>query len=254
MKARRTWSLQRRLARQANDLLAACCVGICVFFSGGASAGLPGPKTIIQCPGSEELRYVPSFIGGTAGDWWSDGYLAGPRAPEITRCTDDGSIFWVSSAQVVGHVSHWPAEAASAPPAWTEAPAIRFLRADEFLTAIDHGLGDTSWRLIGLRQFIWHEANHANRGGESQRTKSGFPAGSAARANLEALVVLLDESDAEQLFIKAEALRELGRFDVALRLINSDRLKAPAFQARMLVVKQAILKRDARVLRIRTGH
>ncbi len=42
----------------------------------------------------------------------------------------------------------------------------------------------------------------------------------AARENLERLVALLDEGTAAEQYLKAEALRELGRFDEALALLS----------------------------------
>jgi hypothetical protein len=88
--------------------------------AGAASATTPGPTTIIQCPGSDEIRQAPSInSGNTFGAiFWTDGFMVAPmmpRFPAITRCTADGPIFWVSSATVVGSLPPWRGDAASAP-------------------------------------------------------------------------------------------------------------------------------------------
>ncbi|HEY0955178.1 MAG TPA: hypothetical protein VGE36_10500 [Roseateles sp.] len=235
----------------------ALAAGLLVSTAGQATT--PGPTTVIQCPGSEEIRVVHSInSGNTFGAvFWTDGYMVAPmlpRFPAITRCTADGPIFWVSSANRVGSIPPWGAEA-STPQAWRNAQAVRDLKGEEFLLAIAQGLGDTPDKLNYLRRQAWWEANHAHRprGDEAgPAAASDFAPGTAARANLEALAAAQDEAQPEQRLTKAEALRELGQFDEAARLLDDDRLKDARLQRWVALMQERIRLRDARVAKLKT--
>lgn len=247
-------TLPRRLFAHLLPALVTVCAS-------GALATTPGPTRLIQCPGSSEIRQVPSIgSGNTFGaNFWTDGYMVAPMLPQfpvITRCTDDGPIFWVSSAKVVGEIDRWRDNAASAPPpAWQAAPAVRELSGAETLQAIAQGLGDTPKKLSYLRRRAWWLANEAHRSASPPGQPvavSDFAAGSEARANLEALVASLDESNADQLLFKAEGLRQLARFDEAEQLLKSEKLDDPRMKSFVDMVRQRTLLRDARVAKVQT--
>ena len=240
--------------------LAVAAAGL--FCALSVPAMTPGPTRIIQCPGSDEIRQVPSIgSGNTFGaQFWTDGYMVAPMLPDfpaITRCTQDGPIFWIASAKVVGEISPWGGEAASAPPAWKRAESVRALRGDEFLEAIAQGLGDSDNKLSYLRRRAWWDANHARRPRVEPGppvAESDFAPGSAARANLEALVASMDESNPDQLLFKAEGLRQLARFGEAEKLLQSDKLTDPRMQAFVTAVKARTLLHDARVAKVKTDR
>lgn len=238
----------------------ALCLGAGLLGGLEASATTPGPTQVIQCPGSTEIRRLPSINSGNTfgATFWTDGYMVAPmlpRFPAITRCTADGPIFWVSSAKVVGSMPPWRDPAASEPRAWKDAPAVRELTGEEFQQAIAQGLGDTPQKLSYLRHRAWWAANQAHRpsaDGQAPTAASDFPPGSAARANLEALVAELDESDAEQLLTKIEALRELARFDEAEQLLKSDKLADARLKPWVALIGERVRLRDARVAKLKT--
>lgn len=238
---------------RARSLFTAALLGAVV-----ASATTPGPTSIIQCPGSDELRQVPSInSGNTFGAvFWTDGYMVAPmlpRFPVITRCTAAGPIFWVSTAKTVGSMPPWGAEA-DTPQAWRNAQTVRDLREEEFLLAIAQGLGDTPEKLNYLRRQAWWEANHAHRprgDAAPPAAASDFAPGTPARANLEALAAAQDEAQPEQRLTKAEALRELGQFDEAARLLDDDRLKDARLQRWVTMIRERIQLRDARVAKLK---
>lgn len=227
---------------------------------GGASAMTPGPTRFIQCPGSDEVRRVPSIgSGNTFGArFWTDGFMLAPMLPEfpaITRCSPDGPIFWVSSAKVMGETWPWRDDAASVPAGWRQAPVVRPLSGDELLQAVAQGLGDTPAKLAYLRRQAWWAANQARRSDDPESqvvASSDFAEGSPARANLEALVAACDETQADELLFKAEGLRELARFDEAEQLLKNDKLKEPRMQAFVETVRARTALRDARVARVKT--
>lgn len=226
---------------------------------GVASGMTPGPTLLIRCPGSDELRQVLTLgSGNTFGaKLWTDGYRFAPMLPEfpaITRCREDGPIFWVSSATQVGELSPWESSA-SAPKAWVEAPVVQHLSGEALLQAIAQGLGDTPERLAYLRLRAWWAANRGRHAAEvpgEPVTVSDFPAGSADRANLEALAGALDEQVPHQRLLKAEALRELARFEEAERLLNSTSLDDPQLRAFVTTIRQRTAVRDARVAPVKT--
>ncbi|HEY1129898.1 MAG TPA: hypothetical protein VGF12_10875 [Roseateles sp.] len=243
----------------ARLMLSALCLGAGLLGGLDASATTPGPTRVIQCPGSAELRQAPSINSGNTfgATFWTDGYMVAPMLPQfpaITRCTTDGPFFWVSSAQVVGRFQ--PGQRHPAPPqAWLDAPVVRALTGDEFLQAIAQGLGETADRLSHLRHRVWWEANHAHRRAtevQDPTSESDFPPGSATRANLEALLASLEESDPEQLLTKIEALRELARFDEADRLLASAALQDGPLQPWVRLIRERVRLRDARVTRLKT--
>jgi hypothetical protein len=236
------------------------CLGAELVAALQASAMTPGLTQIIQCPGSTEIRQVPSINSGNTfgATFWTDGYMVAPmlpRFPAITRCTAKGPFFWVSSAKVVGSIAPWLEVAASEPQAWKDAPAVRDLTGEEFLQAIAQGLGDSPEKLGYLRRRAWWAANQAHRqdsDGQAPTATSDFVQGSAARANLEALAAGLDETNAEELLTKIEALRELARFEEADKLLQSDKLSDERLKPWVLLIGDRVRLRDARVAKLKT--
>lgn len=236
------------------------CLGAGLLGGLQASATTPGPTQIIQCPGSTEIRRVPSINSGNTfgATFWTDGYMVAPmlpRFPAITRCTADGPFFWVSSAKVMGSMPPWRDASASEPQGWKDAAPVRELTGEEFQQAIAQGLGDTPQKLSYLRHRAWWAANQAHRrdsDDQAPTATSDFAPGSAARANLEALAAELDETDPEQLLTKIEALRELARFDEAEKLLKSDKLTDGKLKRWVSLIGERVRLRDARVAKLKT--
>jgi hypothetical protein len=189
-------------------------------------AMLPGPDVIIQCPNSDKVVKNSTLISGNTmgGKVWSDGYAVYPMlpsSPEITRCGDDGPFFWVSDAKEVGEIS-W-GDDSNVPKKWKLAKRIRFLTAAEYLEAIEMGMGRTPEQKLHLRLFAWWAANDPLRQAQPDKTaqKSPFLQGSNARKNLEQLVKLLLVTEPNQRLMKAEALRQLSRFEEALKILQA---------------------------------
>lgn len=237
----------------------ACGVGVAAV--GVAALGLApahattfGPIQVIECPGSDAVRLVITLhSGNTFGAvFWSDGFRIAPGLPDlpqITRCTSDGPIFWVDSARVRGEIT---AGSADVNPGWLAEPAVRSLDAAELHQALALGLGDTPQRERYLRLRAWWADNASHRGVQatgSSVAASDFPAGSPARANLEALAQLFDETDPGERLMKAEALRELGRFDEARSLLPAEAPSVPGLQAHWALLTERLAARDARVAR-----
>jgi hypothetical protein len=102
-----------------------------------------------------------------------------------------------------------------------------------------------------LRIRLWQALNDPRRA----TTQTRSPAAEEALqelflANLEELVPLLDQNEPRERLMKAEALREMGRFEQALRLLLDigAELESQARQIRALA-----MKRDALVAKLGTG-
>ncbi len=72
---------------------------------------------------------------------------------------------------------------------------------------------------------------------------------SLEKANLTAYVCMLDESDEEELVLKAEGLRELSRFDEALSLLG--KVVDQSIQKAVKIIKQLAVERDQYVRELR---
>ena len=217
---------------------------------------MPGPNIIIQCPNSDQMVKKPTLNSGNTigGRVWSDGYTFYPmlpRFPEITRC-DDGPFFWVDEAKEVGKIDFGD-DNSNVPDEWKQAKRIRFLTVEEYLEAIEKGMGRTQEEKLHLRHLAWWAANDPLRK-ESDNTaqKSPFLPGTKARKNLEQLVTeswlnqipiqssffknlyfylsklfsrsslkRLTVTDPNKRLMKAEALRQLGRFEEALTTLQA---------------------------------
>lgn len=219
-----------------------------------AQATTFAPSEVIQCPGSEEVRQVLRlYSGNTFGAvFWSDGFRIAPGLPDlpaITRCESGGPIFWVASARVLGTV---PYGDAADPHAWRASAPVRALTEGELLEALAQGLGDTPERERDLRMRAWWEANAAFRRAGVPPAPPGasdFLMGSPARANLEALLRLLDEGVLGDRLTKAEALRELGRLDEARALMPAQEPAEEGPRRRWALLMDRLAARDARVAR-----
>ncbi len=104
------------------------------------------------------------------------------------------------------------------PLSWVEAPDVTAPNERELLAVLGRGVdGEAREWVLELRISAWQAANDPRR----DRDPS-LPViwSLEARSNLEALVTLLHAHDPEQRILKAEALRELGRFEEALALLG----------------------------------
>jgi hypothetical protein len=192
---------------------------------------LPGPDQVLACPHCAEAERVFTLMSGNTfgATLWSDGKPDAPmlpRPPAITRCHACNEFYWLEDADELGEVAPWmPPESAEAA-AWLQAPEARPLSEDELLEAIAAGLGSYPERVSELRTFAWWAGNDARRipAGDASTRMSAPPRSPAAVANMESLIGILAKEpadDPEEVLMKAELLRELGRFDEALQLLDS---------------------------------
>lgn len=201
-------------------LLIACLIVLCA--SSTVLATTYGPDSVLQCPHSKSVVRQRNLASGNSARRvaWSDGYVNQPFFPEqpaITRC-NHGPIFWVSDAKVLGEIPL--GKDARSPASWKKAPHVRLLTPREYLEAISLGLAKTPRQEKYLRMHAWWGVNESVRQSKETGPANPFTNPSPDRENLESLLPLFDEKDPGELCLKAEAFRELGRFDEASELLK----------------------------------
>ena len=189
----------------------------------------PGPDKVCECPKFKgPARVFTLLSGNTLGaEVWTDGKMIAPMLPtppEITRCQHCGHYYWISDAKVVGYLGYLhDDETLKVPSAWKTAERVRELTEAEYLEAIRLGAADNGEKELRLRIWAWWSSNDPLRTKSQRpinRTNSVFIRSPEAIMNMERLLELLDIKELNQRLKKAELLRELGRFDDAINLLD----------------------------------
>jgi len=191
-----------------------------------------GSDKIIECPKCGALaKHFTQISGNTFGAiLWTDGKFEAcmlRRLPLITKCYTCHGYYWLSQAKEIGIVPFWGSqrEENQRPEAWKNAPHIKTPTEDEYWEALETNVATDENQRLNLRVAAWQAANDVHRneqckkGGEVD-TRTCFSV--KAKENLEKLYESLTSEDAENRLVKAEAARELGRFDDAIKLLAND--------------------------------
>ena len=187
----------------------AMAVSIGLVLCSAAVAYLPA-FIIRECPHCRAHVVEEQMISGnTIGAvLYTDGKREAkmmPDHPALVKCPVCGGLFWVEEAEEVDSGF----EAAEGKPkvlAPSEKELVAYLASETL----------PKEKEIYLRMRAWWAANDAWRGVPNSK-----PAFSKAQVkNLDALAVLLDESEPNQRILKAEIARELGDFGECLLLLS----------------------------------
>jgi Leucine-rich repeat (LRR) protein len=209
------------------------------YLTSSAFAMITGPEVIIQCPDSSDVVKESTLISGNTrgGTQWSDGYSYYPmlpRSPAITRCGDKGKFFWISEANQLGEIDRWKTQEDNIiPTEWKEAEYVRWLTEEEYLEAIATGLGNTREKMLHLRMEAWWSANSASR--LYPLLQKFIKRALSKRKSLQEIIKQPSlEQGEDELFpfiirdypeiIKAEFLRQLGRFEEVLTIPLPEKL------------------------------
>lgn len=181
---------------------------------------LPGPIQVIACPHCGELeQYQTLCSGNTFGARvWTDGKQVAPMLPHppaVVKCSHCPECYWLSDAREVGEFDPWEEGAEAADPAWKNITFVEEPTEEQYDRAIAGMLAKTPERERSLRIFAWWRANEPYRDQcEAAETIPQARSDFYTR-NLESLVAMMDETEENDLLMKAELLRELGRFNAA---------------------------------------
>jgi hypothetical protein len=190
---------------------------------------IPGPDKLIECPNCKALARVFTLLSGNTfgAKRWTDGKIFAPmlpRPPAITKCRNCGRYFWLSDAKVIGELLLWEPEAEKIPSEWKAAEPVRELSEAEYIEAIKIGMAHNREQELYLRIHAWWASNDRLRFNQDagEQAQTIFKHSAEAIMNLERLLNLLDITDPDERLMKAEILRELGRFDEAIQLLEFD--------------------------------
>ena len=164
---------------------------------------------------------------------WTDGYQDTPDAPQqpnLVRCQKCKKLHWTMQSAEVGMIDPGaspenravkfadltnpvPAEEGTlAPEDWVSAPQMQRLDQAGYLQALKEGLASTIEQELELRIHAWWRGNDPFRKLDGPNR---YPSTPEAIANAERLIELAKDGEHELVLFRAEALRELGRFEEA---------------------------------------
>lgn len=205
---------------------------------------IPGPDRVIACPSCRGLETHLTLLSFT--DWgdhrWTDGFslsYSHPRPPYIAKCGHCGFVYWLKDAESIGELPIWGETIAH--PEWLKAEHVVEPSEADYYEALESGLGGTAREERNARLLAWWKSNESLRGetpagvykywnsspvrGDRNRivkhvigTWNRDP--SARQTNMEQLLPLLNLREESDQLIRADLLRQLGRFDHALAVLR----------------------------------
>ena len=212
---------------------------------------LLGPDASVFCPScGAKARYQTSLSGNTFGaTYWTDGKRVAPmlaELPQFVRCGSCAACYWLRDeigdeddliADEVTDVERLPYLEEA-----TEADMYEALR-----------IGEVTGRELQrqLRILAWWKSN------DSLRRQHQLPQAQPAaltdvrRGNLQALLPLLNESDDNDMIMRAEIHRQLGDFDAAQRQLVE--LSDTRFAAVIGQLRELCEAGDTQIRQLRIG-
>ena len=153
-----------------------------------------------------------------------------PRQPNLIRCHGCARLHWTVEAREIGMIEPAaneqnrnvqfadftaaapPEQGALPPEEWLKAPQIQPLDEKGYFQALADGLAQTPDQELELRVHAWWRGNDKYR---KSAAPGRHPSSPEASQNVEKLVELTKDGEHELVLFRAEALRELGRFEEA---------------------------------------
>ncbi|WP_417909440.1 hypothetical protein [Candidatus Electronema sp. PJ] len=186
---------------------------------------IPGPTEIRECSSCRKHIAQNTLISGNnyGAVFWTDGKTDAPMLPDqpwLVKCPHCGALLWIDEQTQVGEIGGFDSEPNDLDSETTDAE--RFADASPALTPtledyvgfLKAGVHDKQKeRYVRLR--AWWAGNDPRRESSYQST----PLDSFEIENLRVFITLLNETDDGDRLMKAEALRELGEFAAAEKLL-----------------------------------
>jgi len=196
-----------------------------------------GPIIIRKCSVcSKSIEQHTIGSGNTFGaTFWTDGKREAPMLPDqpwLVMCPHCQAPLWIDELEKIGEVEPWGDRHGK----FKDSIAYETPSFDDYVALLEKGVGSPKKeRYVRLR--LWWAGNDARR----TSTKE-IPISSSEASNLTAFAEMCDEGDANDLVMKAELMRELGRFDDARALLARpvDRSISQAVE----IIKSLVVKGD----------
>jgi len=122
---------------------------------------------------------------------------------------------WVAEAAPVGMIDENQPQPGQEE--WKKLPYLEPVEESGYLEALKSGMAAQPEQETELRVFAWWRANDRHR---REQGPGRYPQTPEAIENLERLVELLKDAEHEFVLFRAEALRQLGRFDEARDMLH----------------------------------
>lgn len=208
---------------------------------------IPGPDQIIACPHCSALaKHGTLMSGNTMGaHGWTDGKQIAPmlpRPPAVVLCQQCAQCYWLADAAKIGTVDLWGDRSPQTDPSWTNAPYVQEPGETEYYQALQGDLAANPKEERTLRILAWWRRNSAFRDIPQGTIDDAAIVTGATRDNLNALVELLNDGQADNRLMKAEVLRELGAFEAAIAEL--DRVTTAEYAKAVLQLRALCEARD----------
>jgi hypothetical protein len=175
---------------------------------------IPGPTIIISCPHCGQLAKNKTLISGNTfgSQLWSDGKKISPMLPEfpiLVLCKKCDQFYWVKETKEIERLS----ENDISDKKWDVIDYLEFPSFHEYFKALET---ITAEKYIRLK--IWWSYNDYFREGHENDITPDMK--KLNTENLIGLLKILDETDDNDLLMKAEIFRQLDWFDESRQLLN----------------------------------
>jgi len=216
----------------------------------------PGPIKWIKCPHcGGRARYATLNSGNTFGaQTWTDGKQIAPMLPlppAIVKCAHCPDCYWLSDAKTIGEMDPWGDETTVPDPSWKDDEWIEEPNEEEYAKLLGGSLMNSPERERSLRILAWWRANDSGRVESASADDPPRPQPKWFQSNLEALVGLMDETEVNDLLMKAELLRELGRFNEAETVLKH--VASPSYADVVRQFRSHCARKDTRVRELDLG-
>jgi hypothetical protein len=176
---------------------------------------LPGPTIIKKClVCSKSIKQHTIESGNTFGaTFWTDGKREAPMLPDQPRlvmCSHCNAPLWIDELQELGEIEYsedWPQK-------FKDAIAYKTPSIEDYVALLDKGVSSPEKEGY-VRLRLWWADNDVRRTSATE-----IPISMREASNMKAFAEMLDETDADDLVMKAEIYRELGCSDDARALLE----------------------------------
>ena len=155
-----------------------------------------------------------------------------PDQPWLVMCPHCHAPLWIDELEELGQIEPWGDEKCD----FNDAHDFIVPTLDDYFTLSANGVSDRE-KARYARLRAWWAGND-----ERRRSQVEIPMSAGETENVAAFIIMLDESDANDLVVKAEAMRELGRFEESLSLLEKSDDKN--FAKAVEIIKRLSEKRD----------
>lgn len=205
----------------------------------------PGPTIIRKCSTCAKLIEQPTIASGSTdcGDRvWSDGKVDTPLLPDqpwMVKCGHCESILWIDEQEQVGEVGESRNDVDTGAEIFADASPYVIPSIQDYIAFLLPGVSNMQKELY-IRQRVWWAGNDVRR-----QSDNAAPITEVERANLAAIIQLLDVANENDRIMMAEIMRELGRFAEAADLLKPAVDKK--HQQGVAIIKGLITQKNARV-------